>query len=170
MIRDGIITAVGATVSAPGDARIIDGSGLTVYPGLIDSYTALGLGETGGAAAGGRGGRGGAAAGGAAVARVAILSNSPPGLQPENSAVELLRNDAEGFCILHGEHRVEISPLLSEESRRFRDYLRHSPSRRDQHHHPREHHPHPLGRRSLLSHVPPSNDVKHPPASPSHLR
>jgi imidazolonepropionase-like amidohydrolase len=43
VIRDGLIAAVGANVTAPADARIIDGSGLTVYPGLIDSYTNLGL-------------------------------------------------------------------------------------------------------------------------------
>src|SRR5262245_24954470 len=45
VIRDGLIAAVGASVNAPADARIIDGNGLTVYPGLIDSYTNLGLPE-----------------------------------------------------------------------------------------------------------------------------
>jgi len=45
VIRDGLIAAVGANVAAPADARIIDGNGLTVYPGLIDSYTNLGLPE-----------------------------------------------------------------------------------------------------------------------------
>ena len=43
VIRDGLITAVGASVVVPADARIIDGTGLTVYPGLIDSSTALGI-------------------------------------------------------------------------------------------------------------------------------
>src|SRR5258705_9615852 len=43
VIRNGLIVAVGANVSAPSDARIVDGTGLTVYPGLIDSYTSLGL-------------------------------------------------------------------------------------------------------------------------------
>ena len=43
VIRDGLIAAVGANVSAPADARVIDGTGLTVYPGLIDSSTALGM-------------------------------------------------------------------------------------------------------------------------------
>ena len=41
VIRNGLIAAVGANVSAPSDARVIDGTGLTVYPGLIDSYTNL---------------------------------------------------------------------------------------------------------------------------------
>src|SRR6185436_1641868 len=45
VVRNGLIAAVGATVSAPPDARVIDGAGLTVYPGLIDSYTNLALPE-----------------------------------------------------------------------------------------------------------------------------
>ena len=58
----------------------------------------------------GRGGRGGAAAGGAATARVATLSNNPPGLQPENSAVELLKADPEGFA---GPQSVGITAALT---------------------------------------------------------
>ena len=45
VFRNGLIVAVGANVSAPSDARVIDGTGLTVYPGLIDSYTNLALPE-----------------------------------------------------------------------------------------------------------------------------
>ena len=45
VIRDGLIVAVGANVKAPADARVIDGSGLTVYPGLIDANTNLGIPE-----------------------------------------------------------------------------------------------------------------------------
>ena len=45
VIRNGLIAAAGADVHAPPDARVIDGTGLTVYPGLIDSYTDLGLPE-----------------------------------------------------------------------------------------------------------------------------
>ncbi|MGH9915089.1 MAG: amidohydrolase family protein, partial [Pyrinomonadaceae bacterium] len=43
IIRDGLISAVGAETSVPADARVIDGNGLTVYPGLIDAYTNLGF-------------------------------------------------------------------------------------------------------------------------------
>src|SRR5215207_317565 len=43
VIRNGLIAAAGANISAPPDARVIDGTGLTVYPGLIDSYTNLAL-------------------------------------------------------------------------------------------------------------------------------
>src|SRR5919107_811517 len=45
VVRNGLIAAAGANVSAPSDARVIDGAGLTVYPGLIDSYTNLALPE-----------------------------------------------------------------------------------------------------------------------------
>ena len=43
VVRDGLITDVGENVRVPADARIIDGAGLTVYPGFIDGYTTLGL-------------------------------------------------------------------------------------------------------------------------------
>ncbi|HEU4431957.1 MAG TPA: amidohydrolase family protein [Pyrinomonadaceae bacterium] len=45
VIRNGLIAAAGANISTPPDARVIDGAGLTVYPGLIDSYTNLALPE-----------------------------------------------------------------------------------------------------------------------------
>lgn len=47
VMADGKITAVGAagSVAIPADARVIDASGMTVYPGLIDSETYLGLTE-----------------------------------------------------------------------------------------------------------------------------
>ena len=38
VIRDGIITAVGANVPVPADARVWDAESLTVYPGLIDAF------------------------------------------------------------------------------------------------------------------------------------
>ena len=43
VLRDGFIDAVGATVTAPADAWVIDGKGLTVYPGLIDMGTTAGV-------------------------------------------------------------------------------------------------------------------------------
>jgi len=36
VMRGGVIDAVGASVTVPADARIIEGAGLTIYPGLID--------------------------------------------------------------------------------------------------------------------------------------
>ena len=43
VFRDGLITDVGENARIPADARVIDGAGMTVYPGLIDGYTSLGL-------------------------------------------------------------------------------------------------------------------------------
>jgi imidazolonepropionase-like amidohydrolase len=45
VIRDGRIEAVGASVSVPSGAEVIDGKGLSVYPGMIDAGTNLGLSE-----------------------------------------------------------------------------------------------------------------------------
>ncbi len=43
VIRNGLIEAVGASVAAPAEAHVIEGSGLTVYPGLIDMGNTTGL-------------------------------------------------------------------------------------------------------------------------------
>jgi imidazolonepropionase-like amidohydrolase len=43
VIAKGLIQAVGTTVAIPPEAWVIDGKGLTVYPGLIDAGTNLGL-------------------------------------------------------------------------------------------------------------------------------
>jgi imidazolonepropionase-like amidohydrolase len=43
VIRNGLIDAVGADVQPPSDAVVIDGAGLTVYPGLIDMGSSAGL-------------------------------------------------------------------------------------------------------------------------------
>ncbi len=43
VLRNGLIDAVGADVAVPSDATVIDGAGMTVYPGLIDMGNAAGL-------------------------------------------------------------------------------------------------------------------------------
>jgi hypothetical protein len=43
IISRGIITAVGKDAAIPPEAWVIDGKGLTVYPGLIDSFTDVGI-------------------------------------------------------------------------------------------------------------------------------
>src|SRR5829696_3620242 len=43
VIRDGKIEAVGTNVSVPAGAQSIDGRGLSVYPGMIDAGTNMGL-------------------------------------------------------------------------------------------------------------------------------
>ena len=47
LIRDGKIAEVGARVTAPSNAKVIDATGLSVYPGLINCGTSLGLTEIG---------------------------------------------------------------------------------------------------------------------------
>ena len=74
VFRDGLITEVGENVKIPADARVINGAGMTVYPGLIDGYTNLGL------AAPAQPQRGG---GGAAAAQAAAASGQQP--QPEQA-------------------------------------------------------------------------------------
>jgi imidazolonepropionase-like amidohydrolase len=91
VIRDGIIAAVGAAVTAPADASIVDGTGLTVYPGLIDALSTVGMPNRGGGGGGGRGG-GGAPAAATPAAPVIQAPNSlhPQGLQPELRALDIL--------------------------------------------------------------------------------
>jgi imidazolonepropionase-like amidohydrolase len=60
VVRDGLIQAVGADVVPPTDARVLDLTGRTVYPGLIDLISNLGLAAPQ-APTGGRGGGGAAA-------------------------------------------------------------------------------------------------------------
>jgi imidazolonepropionase-like amidohydrolase len=42
LLADGLIEAVGPNVETPADAWVIDGTGLSLYPGLIDALTTLG--------------------------------------------------------------------------------------------------------------------------------
>lgn len=45
VIAEGRIAAVGETVTVPAGARVIDGTGLSVYPGMMDAGTTMGLNE-----------------------------------------------------------------------------------------------------------------------------
>ncbi|MCA1634018.1 MAG: amidohydrolase family protein [Acidobacteria bacterium] len=95
VVRNGLIAAVGQGVAAPPDARTIDGAGLTVYPGLFDASTTLGIPRptpTPGAspAAGGGGGLAGLF-GQSAPSAVSPNSTQLPGLQPEISAADIIR-------------------------------------------------------------------------------
>ncbi|MCA1640970.1 MAG: amidohydrolase family protein [Acidobacteria bacterium] len=90
VVREGLIAAVGANVTPPSDARVIDGAGLTVYPGLIDANSTLGLPAVAGAQRVG---------GGTIITTTtqnapqiaALNSTQPAGLQPEVRADEFLR-------------------------------------------------------------------------------
>ncbi len=43
VLADGLIKAVGTRVDVPPEAVVIDGTGLTVYPGFIDAFSDIGL-------------------------------------------------------------------------------------------------------------------------------
>ncbi len=90
VIRNGLIAAAGANVNAPPDARIVDGTGLTVYPGLIDSYTNLALPEAAPSPSPAFGG-GGFFAPPPPRPVGGPNSTQPPGLQPEVMVEELIR-------------------------------------------------------------------------------
>jgi imidazolonepropionase-like amidohydrolase len=94
VIRDGLIAAVGAGVTAPPDARTIDGAGLTIYPGVIDASSTLGIPRPTPAPGGGAGGQVGLAAllfGQSAPSATSPNSSQPPGLQPELLASDIVR-------------------------------------------------------------------------------
>jgi len=94
VIRDGLIIAVGPTVAAPADARIIDGAGLSVYPGFIDALSNVGV----PARAQGGGGGGNPFAQAAGPSPVAAPnSEHPVGLQPELRIIDVLRVEADAL-------------------------------------------------------------------------
>ena len=98
VMRDGLIEAVGANVAPPADARVIDGAGLTVYPGMIDSSTSLGIPQPSpspGASPVGGGGGGFAQLRPQTSTTVALNSAQPAGLQPEVMAEDFLRPGGE---------------------------------------------------------------------------
>ncbi|HEY0969592.1 MAG TPA: amidohydrolase family protein [Gemmatimonadales bacterium] len=103
VVRDGVIAAVGASVAVPADARTMDGSGLTVYPGFIEGYGSLGLpAPRGGGGGGGGGGFGGGAPQSGPSAPEAPNSTRPAGQQPELSALDLLAPEAKSFEAAQG--------------------------------------------------------------------
>lgn len=97
VIRDGLIVATGANVAAPADARVIDGAGLTVYPGLIDSNTSLGVPQPSPIPSPSPGGGGG---GGFGQLRPQTFLSAPnstqaAGLQPEVMVEDFIRPGGE---------------------------------------------------------------------------
>ncbi len=90
VLRNGIIESVGANVTTPADARIIDATGLIAYPGLIDSFSDIGLEE----AASSRGGQPPQATPGRGVQQQQqtpeIPTDESRGLTPYRQASELI--------------------------------------------------------------------------------
>jgi imidazolonepropionase-like amidohydrolase len=83
IIRDGLIADVGESAKIPTDAKVFDATGLTVYPGLFDAYSNLGL-PAAQAPQQGRGQQGGQ------PQQPTSNSNYPAVLQPETTAFEKL--------------------------------------------------------------------------------
>lgn len=75
VVRNGLIQDVGANVAIPADAMVVDGEGMTVYPGLVDALSTWGMPGTAAA------GRGGTAAGRGATTTAAA---APPARGPED--------------------------------------------------------------------------------------
>ena len=78
IVRNGLIESVGADAAIPPDAWVIEGDGLTVYPGLIDALSTFGIPDAAPPAAAG-GGRGGVPA-----AATPALPANPPARGPED--------------------------------------------------------------------------------------
>src|ERR1043165_1011406 len=43
VVRNGLIEAVGENIAVPADAWVIEGDGMTIYPGLIDGLSTWGI-------------------------------------------------------------------------------------------------------------------------------
>lgn len=82
VLRNGLIESVGADANVPADAWIIEGDGLTVYPGLVDALSTLGLPDAAPATAGAA--RAGAPATPAGPPAAAAQSATPPARGPED--------------------------------------------------------------------------------------
>ncbi len=92
VIAKGLITAVGKDVAIPPEAWVIDGKGLTVYPGLIDTLTDLGL----TVAPAGPGAAGGPPAVPGGMPQTQTISRGPqdrPGTTPWRSAADEIKPD-----------------------------------------------------------------------------
>lgn len=88
VISKGLIVAVGKDAAIPPEAWVIDGKGLTVYPGLFDALTDLGLG--GGGATSSEGQPRGGGSGGPPLARG---PEDRPGTTPWVVAADELKSD-----------------------------------------------------------------------------
>lgn len=90
VLRNGLIEAVGENVQVPADAWVVDGEGLTVYPGLIDALSTVGMpgaAPTAAAASGrGGGGRNAQATPAAAPAAAASTRSNGPEDRPQTTS------------------------------------------------------------------------------------
>ncbi len=80
VVRNGLVESVGTTVPIPADARVVDASGLTVYPGLIDAFSFVEEDAKPQA--------------GPPTGPKAPDRDNPPGVTPEREAIEIVKADA----------------------------------------------------------------------------
>jgi imidazolonepropionase-like amidohydrolase len=103
VVADGIIQAVGVDVEVPAGAWEIDGEGLTVYPGLIDALSTVGMPDdvTVPSGGGGRGGRGGPQPGSPGAGAQAPFSRGPedrPATFTWRAAADVLEGTTDDFA------------------------------------------------------------------------
>ena len=98
VMRDGVITAVGAGVPVPADARVWEGDSLTVYPGLIDAFVLP------------------------AEAPAAAGPQGPPGRgRGQQAAAQPSRGAAHELSMVRAETRVsEMAPLSKDQTEGLR--------------------------------------------------
>ena len=106
VVRNGLIEAVGENVAVPPDATVVDGEGMTVYPGLIDALSTVGIpgAAPAAAAAGGRAGRGATTATPAATpaAAAATARSMGPEDRPQTTSWVVATDE-----IQPGDRRIE---------------------------------------------------------------
>jgi imidazolonepropionase-like amidohydrolase len=100
VLRNGLIDAVGENVQPPADALVIDGEGMTVYPGLVDALSTWGMPGT--APANGRGGARGA------TTTPVLVPMPPPSRGPEDrpQTTSWIKASEE---IVAGDRRIETA-------------------------------------------------------------
>jgi len=96
LLRDGVIQAVGERIEVPPDARVWDLSGKTVYPGLIDAWTEVGL-EPRRKESRGGGRRGGAPPAPSPTSEERGPVHELSRVRPERRAADAIRTDAKSL-------------------------------------------------------------------------
>lgn len=110
VIRDGLITALGATTAIPADARVIDGTGLTVYPGFFDSFGSIGIPRAAAPAGGAAALIAAASASNSGRPGLGLSADMPRGVEPELIAAEQIRLDEDA---LDGPRSIGITTALT---------------------------------------------------------
>src|SRR6185437_13299849 len=96
VVCDGVITAVGSDAAVPSGAQVVDASGMTIYPGIVDGYSQYVLPSP--PANAGRGGGGRGASGAQAIAaQNAEIANTLDGI-PVNDPRRYIDPEAAGVA------------------------------------------------------------------------